>query len=220
VDKAEAIKKLRQLIGQDLRPLADKFGVTVWKLEKLNKGWAGHTIERHLGLALNSSRAPNLGSWELKVVPLVQRTRSGLRVKETMAITMLDPIEVAAQPFEKSHLFNKLRKILIVARVFESLKEKCSIVYYVGDFALENPDIFKQVKADYDLIRKTIVEEGFGALSSSLGVLIQARTKGPGHGSTSRAFYARTRFVAHILNLSPWEGGPKAAASIAVPRVK
>jgi len=32
-----------------------------------------------------------------------------------------------------------------------------------------------------------------------MGVLVQPRTKGPGHGSTSRAFYARKIFVAHIL---------------------
>ena len=34
-----------------------------------------------------------------------------------------------------------------------------------------------------------------------LGRLVQARTKGPGHGSISRAFYALSAFVAHILNL-------------------
>ncbi len=32
-----------------------------------------------------------------------------------------------------------------------------------------------------------------------MGKLVQPRTKGQGHGSTSRAFYARTGFVAHIL---------------------
>lgn len=44
--------RIRTLKGKDLRPLADKFGVTVWKGGKLNKGWVGHTIERFLGLPL------------------------------------------------------------------------------------------------------------------------------------------------------------------------
>ena len=40
-------------------------------------------------------------------------------------------------------------------------------------------------------------------MTGSLGVLVQARTKGPGGGSESRAFYAREKFVARILKLAP-----------------
>jgi DNA mismatch repair protein MutH len=43
--------------------------------------------------------------------------------------------------------------------------------------------------------------KGFDALTGDTGKYVQARTKGRGHGSTSRAFYARALFVAHILNL-------------------
>jgi hypothetical protein len=64
---------------------------------------------------------------------------------------------------------------------------------------LDNPDIYNQVKADYNLIRKTIIEKGFSALHGSMGVYIQPRTKGAGHGSTSRAFYARVRFLKKIF---------------------
>ncbi|MFN2499950.1 MAG: hypothetical protein ABR557_12760, partial [Pyrinomonadaceae bacterium] len=42
---------------------------------------------------------------------------------------------------------------------------------------------------------------GLEALTGDAGTYVQARTKGRGHGSTSRAFYARPAFVAHILNL-------------------
>jgi hypothetical protein len=38
-------------------------------------------------------------------------------------------------------------------------------------------------------------------LTGSLGALVQARTKGPGHGSESHAFYARANFVGRILQL-------------------
>lgn len=82
----EALQRIAQLVGQDLRPLADQYKVTVWREEgKKNKGWAGHTIERFLGLPLNSSQSPNFASWELKVIPLVPRRaprrRGELRVK-------------------------------------------------------------------------------------------------------------------------------------------
>lgn len=44
--------------------------------------------------------------------------------------------------------------------------------------------------------------KGFEHLSGSMGVMVQPRTKGPGHGSRSRAFYARAALVAKILGIS------------------
>jgi len=201
MERVEALVRLNELVGKDLRELAVQYGVTVWhEAGKKNKGWSGHTIERFLGLPLNSSRSPNFGSWELKVVPLILNKRTRLlKVKETMAITMIDPIEVAAKEFEDSHLFNKLQKIVVVARVFENQNENCSLLHSVASFDLDHPEIYAQVKADYNLIRDTIKNQGFEQLSGKMGVLVQPRTKGPGHGSISRAFYARTSFVAHIL---------------------
>ena len=57
MERKDAIKKLRGLEGQDLRKLAERYKVTVWKEGKLNKGWAGHVIERYLGLPLNSAHS-------------------------------------------------------------------------------------------------------------------------------------------------------------------
>jgi DNA mismatch repair protein MutH len=203
MERAKAVSRLTTLVGQDLRQLADQLNVTVWsKDNKKNKGWAGHTIERYLGLAPNSSRSPDFGSWELKLVPLVVRVVRGsrvLRVKETMAITMIDPVE--GREFEKSHLFNKLQRIVVVARIFESQADKRSIVHSVVSFDLNDPKIYAQVEADYNLVQETIRTKGFSSLSGEMGKLVQPRTKGQGHGSTSRAFYARKEFVAHILGL-------------------
>jgi len=200
MERVEAIERLTTLVGLDLRQLADQYSVTVWSHNgKKNKGWAGHTIERYLGLALNSSRSPNFGSWELKVVPLVAKRTGELKVKETMAITMLDPVEVTSKEFEQSHLFNKLQKIVVVARVFETKVDKRSLVHSVASFDLDNPETYEQVKADYNLVQKTIRTQGFTSLSGKMGKFVQPRTKGAGHGTTSRAFYARTGFVAHIL---------------------
>ncbi|MDQ3323587.1 MAG: hypothetical protein M3525_14315 [Acidobacteriota bacterium] len=192
--RIEAILKIEELVGVDLRPIADKYGVTVWKGDKINKGWAGHVIERHLGLPLNSSRSPNFGSWELKVVPLKLNRKGKLVVKETMAITMIDAIEVAAKEFEESHVFNKLQKMVVVSRVFESKAETSSLLHAVATFDLNNPLVFEQVKVDYNLIQETILTKGFQTLTGKIGVLVQPRTKGAGHGSTSRAFYARKIF--------------------------
>lgn len=41
MDRVEAIEMLTVLVGEDLRQLADQYGVTVWKNDKKNKGWLG-----------------------------------------------------------------------------------------------------------------------------------------------------------------------------------
>jgi DNA mismatch repair protein MutH len=201
MDRADAFARLNQLVGQDLVDLGKKSGVTIWKGDRKNKGWAGHTIERHLGLPLNCSRAPNFGSWELKVVSIRRRRDASLRVKETMAITMLDPVEVASKPFPDTHLYTKLRRMIVLGRVFESRAEGRSLCHVVAEFDLTDPVLYEQIKADYDLIRNVLCTEGFARLTGSLGVWVQPRTKGPGHGSKSRAFYARTALVAKILGI-------------------
>lgn len=202
MERAEAIRRLRQIEGQDLVKLAKSYpDVTIWKNGKLNKGWAGHTIERYLGLPRNSAQAPNFGSWELKQVSLKTLKSGQITVKETMAITMIDPIHVAETTFENSHLLAKLRKAVVCARLFESKDEFRTILVKVCTFDLDNIKIYNQVKEDYELVRNTINVDGFEALTGKMGILVQPRTKGAGHGSKSRAFYARTGFVKTILGM-------------------
>jgi DNA mismatch repair protein MutH len=201
MERDEAVRKLKQLEGKDLRRLADQHGITVWKGDRKNKGWAGHAIERYLGLPINSSQSPNFGSWELKIVPLKKLQGGEIVVKETMAITMIDPVNVLQKPFEQSHLLAKLRKAVVCARLFESQLEQRTLLVKVATFDLGDKEIYDQVRSDYEETRDTIRRRGFEALTGAMGVLVQPRTKGAGHGSTSRAFYARTQFVTRILAL-------------------
>mgnify|MGYP001571602975 FL=1 len=201
MEREEAVEKLKLLEGKDLRILADKYDLTVWKAGKLNKGWAGHVLERYLELPLNSAQSPNFGSWELKNVPLKHLKSGEIVVKETMAITMIDPVNVLQKSFEDSHLLAKLRKVVVCARMFESKQEKSTLLVRVSTFDLTNPKIYNQVKEDYNLVRNKIKKDGFDALTGKMGIYVQPRTKGAGHGSTSRAFYARKEFVSLILQL-------------------
>lgn len=205
MERTEAIRRLSRLIGKDLRRLADEYGVTVWSPDRRkNKGWAGHVCERYLGLQLNSAQSPNFGSWELKLASL-KRNRAGLIVpKETIAITMIDPVHVMQTPFEQSHLLAKLRKIVVCARIWESQEETRSILHSVGAFNLDDPKTRAQVRDDYNTVRDTLKRlgpvRGFDALTGRMGVLVQPRTKGPGKTiKRTRAFYARTGFVAAII---------------------
>jgi len=201
VDRYEAIETIKALLGKDLVPLAHQYGVTIWKSPgRKNKGWAGHVIERYLGLPPSSAQRPNFGSWELKVVP-VKRTTKGLVVKETMAVTMIDPGDVALHPFEESHLLAKLQCMVVAARMFENVAETASALYCVGFFDLSDYYLYEIVKNDYELARSAIRRMGLQGLKSEMGQYVQPRTKGPGHGSQTRAFYARKPLVAHMLGL-------------------
>ena len=202
MEREEALTKLLTLTGQDLRPLADAYGVTVWTLGgTLNKGWVGHTVERELGLPLNSSQDPNGGSWELKTTSLKYLKNGELRPKETLAITMINPNEVVRTPFQDSHLLAKLRSMLVLARIYKGPDEESAIVYSVGEFDLDNAETYRQVENDYNAVRDAIKSKGFDVLTGSLGELVQPRTKGSGHGSRSRAFYARAPFLKRILGI-------------------
>ena len=199
MERQEALSKLSELIGKDLRLFADRYAVTVFRQGRPNKGWAGHVLERHLNLPINSSQAPNFGSWELKIVPLKYLQSGNLTVKETMSITMIDPYNVESTEFEDSHLLAKLSKLIVGARIWESREERQSILYTVTTFDLDDPEIRNQVKADYNLVRETIRTTGFSTLTGRMGMYIQPRTKGRGHGSTTRAFYARTTFLKQFI---------------------
>ncbi len=199
MERHEAIEKLTAIIDKDLRILSDKFEVTVFKGKNLNKGWAGHVLERYLGLPINSAQSPNFGSWELKVIPLKHLKSGQLTIKETMSVTMIDPYNIKRTEFEDSHLLIKLRRMIVAARIWESQEEKTSILHSITTFDLDKPEVYTQIKADYDLVRETIKTNGFSALTGRMGVHIQPRTKGRGHGSTSRAFYARTSFLKKFI---------------------
>jgi DNA mismatch repair protein MutH len=205
VERADAIQKLNDLVGQSLHSLAQELQISVTgESGKVNKGWAGHTIERYLGLPRNSSQSPNFGSWELKVVPFRYSRNGTLRPKESMAVTMIDPYEVANTPFEESHLYRKLAKAVLVGRIVGSNVMEPSHVFEVRALDLvPGTELFEQVRQDYETVRSTINKDdaGFISLTGRMGVFIQPRTKGAGHGSFSRAFYARPSLLQRVFEL-------------------
>ena len=196
---------MQSLRGRNLHELAIEHNVTVLSpLGKVNKGWAGHVVERFLELPINSAQAPNFGSWELKSIPIKTLKNGKLAFKETMAITMIDPVNVCQKEFEESHLLSKLRKAVVVARTVGSHYGEPSYVYDIIELDLdEGTPLYEAVKADYDTVRNALLDpqRGFNSLTGKMGVYIQPRTKGAGHGSVSRAFYARPSFLAQFINL-------------------
>ena len=203
MERKEAIEKLEKLVGKELHELAYEYNVTIYRNGRVNKGWAGHVFERYLELQLNSAQSPNFGSWELKSIPLKYKKNGKLTFKETMAITMIDPVNVCQKEFKDSHLLAKLRKAVVITRIVGDSIDEPTYIHSVIEFDLQG-ELYNAVKADYDLVRQTLFDpqKGFNSLTGKMGVYIQPRTKGAGHGTTSRAFYARPRFLEKFIKLS------------------
>lgn len=197
--RATAIENLKGYIGQDLRKLALQHGITTYETGKQNKGWKGLILERLAGLETNVSKAPNGLFYELKSVSF-RYVKNELVPKETMAITMINPEELKSHSFFESHCWAKLKSIVFCAVMWHGKNSESGELLKVTslDFA-EDDKLIEEIKEDYDFIREKLIKHGFESLTGKDGKWIQARTKGPGHGSISRAFYARTTLVKKIF---------------------
>lgn len=197
ISKAIALENLRKQVDKPLLPFAESFGITVEK----NKGWKGQVLERIAGLSTNNLRAPNGLDFELKSISFRKGREDVWVPKETMAITMINPREIVNQPFYESHCWEKLKRLVLCACSWSGKFNTDSKLLAVSsvDF-LGNREVLDEVEADYEEVREVLLQKGLEGLSGKMGKWIQPRTKGAGHGSTSRAFYARKPLVQMLLN--------------------
>lgn len=203
MDAKDAIEKINLLKGVDLHSLAAEYEVTFTNHQgNINKGWAGHSLEKYLGLTTNSSQSPDFITWELKVVPIKKLGNGVWTYKETMAVTMINPVEVSGSDFESSHLLNKLKSFVLVIRTVGDSAQAPSFIHQACAIHLSK-EIYSVVREDYESVRQCIADpdRGFSYLTGKMGTYIQPRTKGAGHGSTSRAFYARQKFLHEVAPL-------------------
>lgn len=204
LSRDEAVEILERLKGVDLHSLSGEFGITVASSSgKQNKGWAGSVIQAALGMPPDNLQQPDFGDWELKVVPVVRKTGGQLKFKETMAITMINPDNVLTTSFAQSHLLTKLGRFLLVARLVGPDFRDPSFIVATQSVNLEDlpPVILETIQADYEEVQEVLATEGLDGLSGSMGTFVQPRTKGAGHGSKSRAFYARTKLLSTLLDI-------------------
>ncbi len=201
MERPEAIHRLTDIINQDLRPLAEQYKVPVFFQENGSKNniWVNQVLERHLGVYLNSSRSPSFWSWELKVIPLKYLKTGNLTVPRAMFITTIDTYYLKRTDFENSYLHSMLKQIIVAARIWESKQEEKSILHSVTTFDLDDPEVYRQVKKDYDLVKETIQTQGFSAVSGKMGIYIQSKAIVPAHEMDSIAFYARTDLLKKMI---------------------
>ena len=201
VTRIKAIQNLEKYIEQDLSELANQYGITTFINGKQNKGWKGLTLENLAGLSNDNKQAPNGLGFELKSTAFHQ-VKGVWKPKETFAITMINPQNLVDTPFFKSHCWEKLKSLVFCAVSWNGKHNIKSKLLKVQSFDfLEDDVIIKEIEEDYEFIRDKCATQGFLSLTGLDGKWIQARTKGAGHGSKSRAFYARTGLIKEINQL-------------------
>jgi hypothetical protein len=122
--------------------------------------------------------------------------------KETFAITMINEEILIATPFFESHCWEKLKSLVYCAVSWNGKHNEKSELLKVQSFDfIESDTLIKEIEGDYEFIRNKLIKQGYSSLTGKDGKWIQARTKGPGHGSTSRAFYARKSLIREIIKL-------------------
>jgi len=203
LSREEGLHRLDALVGVDLRPLADHYGITVLREGRRNKGWAGQVVERYLGRTPNADKAADFGDWELKVVSVVPDARGEPRIKESMAIAHCTAAELEATAFDRSHLLEKLGRLVVVARLAGAPGDGYSPVLGAAPFDLGDARLYEQVRDDYEEIRWVVRDQGAYALTGHIGRLVQPRPRGDG---SAWGFYARARFVSYMLGLSAQPG--------------
>ena len=164
-----------------------------------NKGLPGNFLEGLLGIP-RTSNCLDCSDGELKIFPVKKRKNGTLVPKETMAITMLSTDELRACEFKASKCCRKMSKMLLVPYYRSGDNIRFMSPKIIDREIPTFTELYNRIEADYNEIRKNYIETG--ALHSETGILLQNRTKGAGHGSTSRAFYLRTEFMKRYVPLS------------------
>jgi len=185
-------------IGFIQTKVAELVGRAITSPITTNKGATGLLLETITGIP-HSSNPLDCVDGELKVFP-VKTLKNGTRVpKETIAITMLNKDQLKTAAYSDSGVCKKLQRTLYVP-----YERSGDTIQYLAptfiDMTLpQYAEISAAIQADYETIQQKYLADG--TLSSTDGVYLQNRTKGPGNGSTSRAFYLRTEFAKRYVPL-------------------
>jgi DNA mismatch repair protein MutH len=161
-----------------------------------NKGLPGQFLEDLLGIP-HTSNCLDCSDGELKLFPVKQLKEGGFVPKESIAVTMLSPDELRTTEFNASKCCKKMSRMLLVPYYRTE-----DVIQFMAPKIVDRSEcseLYAIVEADYNEIRKKYIETGI--LQSETGTLLQNRTKGAGHGTTTRAFYLRPAFMKQCMNL-------------------
>ena len=186
-------------IAEVLKKLSPHVGKPVECAIQINKGIAGILMEKLAGIP-QTTNILDCEDGEVKSFPLKCLKNGTYVPKETIAVTRVNN-ESLSVPFAESTVYKKLKCSLYLPlkRDGDNIILQTPVLHEY----LPGTPIYSQLEADYNVICAYYKDTNTLSGSSSLGTFLQTRTKGKGHGTTSRAFYLRTSFVKkYVLGVS------------------
>lgn len=164
-----------------------------------NKGLPGTFLEDLLGIP-HTPNCLDCSDGELKLFPVKKLKNGALVPKESIAVTMLSTDELRKNDFRASKCCKKMSRMLLVPYYRNGDNITFMKPKIIDRECAEFVELFNTFESDYNLIRTNYIETNI--LQSETGTLLQNRTKGTGHGSTSRAFYLRPAFMKQFVPLN------------------
>ncbi|MBM7038327.1 DNA mismatch repair endonuclease MutH [Vibrio ulleungensis] len=210
-NEQELILRANQLYGKTFTELAQELNMSVPVDLRREKGWVGQLIEHHLGAAAGSRPEqdfPALGI-ELKTIPV---DYSGNPL-ETTFVCVAPLIGVQGLTWEKSHVKNKLSKVLWVPVLGEREVPVGDRVVGFPILWTPTPDQDAQLQQDWEEIMDLVVLGKVQSISARIGEAMQLRPKAANgqaltdaYGESGnriktrpRGFYLRKGFTKQIL---------------------
>lgn len=182
---------------------------------KKRKGGLGEIIEeRYFHYQSNNDARPDFdkAGVELKVTPYKQNKNGSFSAKERLILTMIDYFKVVDEDFEKSHMWQKSKLILLVYYLYQK-EIKNRLDYKIGHVNLFTPpeEDIKIIRQDFEVIKRKIKDGRAHELSEAdtlyLGAAPKAATsknrrKQPFSDELAkpRAFSFKTSYMTYVLN--------------------
>ena len=177
------------------------------------KGSLGNFVEKYFfKYEINSSQQPDFpkAGVELKVAPYIINKNGTISAKERLIITLINYLEVIQETFENSHLYGKIKKILLMEYLFEKNKNKADFkIKYAGLFEIPYNDLLI-IKQDFEYIINKIKQGLAHELSEADTLYLGAAPKGKDSSSLreqpyspikalQRAFCLKQSYMTYIL---------------------
>jgi DNA mismatch repair endonuclease MutH len=195
-DEIEAVAK--SLVGKPLIELQPALAPMVPSSAK-TKGTVGRIYEACFDIPANSRPGadfPRAGI-ELKSVPILL-SGGEAKAKERVSISMINFATLAGQSWESAEVRKKLAHMLMIFYGWEPLQPIARFRTLAAGIWKPDESTLKTIQADWQTVRDLVASGRREEVSESLTSILGAATKGPGHGSRSRAWSLKQPFVSWL----------------------
>jgi len=185
------------------------------------KGRVGRIYESAFDIPPNSVAGPDFpgAGIELKSVPVLL-TPGSAKAKERISVGMIDFDRLATEEWATAAVRKKIERMLVIFYAWEPLRPIASFRTLVAGIWEPDESTLAGIRSDWDLIAGLVRSGRRDDVSESLTTMLGAATKGPGHGSRSRAWSLKQPFVTWLyevmrgreaLPIGPIAANPEAA---------